>query len=127
MKKVEEALEKQKSKVVKIVYLVGEPGVGKSQLARKYGIGYAAKYSTSTKTVLTLDMNNFRANYSKLAVKLGLNHSITDGQSLDTVAEEMKKILSKRNYWLLIIDNYNSTEYEGFESGTVTEARVHET
>lgn len=127
MKKIEEVLEKQ-SKSVKVLYLVGEPGAGKSQLARKYGVNYTDKYSTSTKTVLTLDMYDFRANYRKLAVKLDLSHSATDGQSLGTVAEEMKKMLSKRNRWLLIIDNYNSTDYEGFERGiicTVTEAKFN--
>lgn len=118
MKKIEAAL-KQQSKSVKVLYLVGEPGVGKSQLARKYGVSYADSYSTSTKTVLTLDMNDFRANYRKLAVKLNLSHSGTDSQSLGTIAEEMKKMLSQRNHWLLIIDNYNSTDYEGFERGII--------
>ena len=117
MKKIEEALEKQ-NKEVKVLYLAGEPGVGKSQLARKYGVNYANKVlSTSTKTVLTLDMSDFRANYCKLAIKLGLGHSVSDGQSLGTVAEEMKKVLSTRSYWLLIIDNYNSTDYEEFGKG----------
>ena len=121
MKKIDKVLEKQ-SKSVKIVYLVGEPGVGKSQLARKYGVNYAERISTSSKTVLTLDMSDFRANYRKLAIKLGLNHSVINNQSLSTVAEEMKKILSTRNYWMLIVDNYNTTDYEGFERGTITVA-----
>ena len=123
MKKIDEVLEKQ-SKWVKVLYLVGEPGVGKSQLARKYGVNYAERISTSTKTVLTLDMSDFQANYCKLAMKLGLGHSVIDSQSLNTVVEEMKKILSTRNHWLLIIDNYNSTDYEGFERGTITVAIV---
>ena len=63
-------------------------------------------------------MNNFRVNYSKLAIKLGVG--VADGQNLDTIAEEIKKILSKRKCWLLIIDNYNSTECEGFERGTAS-------
>ena len=93
MKKIKEALEKQ-NKEVKVLYLAGEPGVGKSQLARKYGVNYANKLlSTSIKTVLTLDMSDFRANYCKLAIKLGLGHSVSNGQSLSTVAEEMKKVL----------------------------------
>ena len=118
MKKVQEAFEKQKSKEVAVVYLAGEPGVGKSQLARNYAVDYYSTYSTMSKTLLTLDMNDFRVNYSKLAIKLGVG--VADGQNLGTIAEEMKKILSKRKYWLLIINNYNSTEYEGFERGTVT-------
>ena len=121
MKKIDKVLEKQ-SKSVNVLYLVGEPGVGKSQLARKYGVNYAERISTSSKTVLTLDMSDFRANYRKLAIKLGLSHSVINSQSLSTVAEEMKKILSTRNYWMLIVDNYNSTDYEGFERGMITVA-----
>ena len=124
MKKIDEVLEKQ-SKSVNVLYLVGEPGVGKSQLARKYGVNYAERISTSSKTVLTLDMSDFRANYYKLAIKLGLSHSVINSKSLSTVAEEMKKILSTRNYWMLIIDNYNSTDYEGFERGMITVAIVY--
>ena len=124
MKKIDKVLEKQ-SKSVKVLYLVGEPGVGKSQLARKYGVNYAERISTSSKTVLTLDMSDFRANYCKLAMKLGLSHSVINSQSLSTVAEEMKKSLSTRNYWMLIIDNYNSTDYEGFERGTITVVIVY--
>ena len=54
---------------------------------------------------------------AKLAIKLGLSHSVINSQSLSMVAEEIKKILSTRNHWMLIIDNYNSTDYEGFEKG----------
>ena len=45
MKKIQEAFEKQKSKEVAVVYLAGEPGVGKSQLqlARNHAVDY---YST---------------------------------------------------------------------------------
>jgi hypothetical protein len=125
MKKIDEALQKQR-KSVKVLYLVGEPGAGKSQIARKYGVNYAdRKLSTSTKTVLTLDMSDFRANYCKLGIKLSLSHSVTNGQSLSNVAEEMKKILSARNHWLLIVDNYNSTDYEGFERGMPTTGILH--
>ena len=125
MKKIEEVLKKQCNSV-KVLCLAGEPGVGKSQLAREHGVKYSGKtLSTSgisTKTVLTLDMNDFRASYYKLAIKLGLSHSVINNQSLSTVAEEMKKILSTRNFWMLIVDNYNSTNYEGFERGTITVA-----
>ena len=136
MKRIEKVLEKQRNSV-KVLCLVGEPGVGKSQLARKHGVNYASRtLSTSgisTKTVLTLDMNDFRANYCKLASKLGLSQNVIDSQSLNTIAEEMKKILSTRNHWMLIIDNYNSINYEGFEKSrhnyyhtiTVTIVHVH--
>ena len=121
MKKVDKAFEKQKSQVA-VVYLAGEPGVGKSQLGRKYGENYYNSYRQNPVggTVLMLDMSDFQANYSKLAIKLGVKSEVAnDWNKPKKIAHVVKKVLSKRTNWLLILDNYNSLTYEGLDRGTV--------
>ncbi len=118
IKKVEEALKKQ-NKQATVVYLAGEPGIGKSQLARKYGEIYYNSYFPRSKTALMLDMREFRANYSKLAINIGVQPDVANAWSEPRkIAQEVKKVLSSRTSWLLILDNYNSLTYEGFDRGT---------
>ena len=118
IKKVDTA-KKQESKAVAVVYMAGEPGVGKSQLARKYGENYYNSYFQ--RTVLMLDMGSFQANCSKLAIKLGIESKVAnDWNNPKKIALEMKEVLSNRSNWLLILDNYNSLTYEGLDRGTVS-------
>ena len=121
IKKLEEALKKQNKKQVATVYLVGEPGIGKSQLARKYGeTYYNSYYFPRSKTALMLDMSNFEANYSNLAISIGVQPDVAnDWKAPKKIAQEVKKILSNRASWLLILDEYNSLTYDGFDRGTV--------
>ena len=121
IKKLEEALKKQNKKQVATVYLVGEPGIGKSQLARKYGeTYYNSYYFPRSKTALMLDMSNFKANYSNLAISIGVQPDVAnDWKAPKKIAQEVKKILSNRASWLLILDEYNSLTYDGFDRGIV--------
>lgn len=120
VKKLKNALEEQSSKKVAIVYLCGEPGVGKSQLVRQYAEANYRYYNSVTpesKTILTLDMAEFSDGYRKLATRLEVSKDLINGQDLGKIAEELKKALSKRTSWLLIIDNHNSKDCEGFDQG----------
>ena len=120
MKKLKDALTEQSSEKVAIVYVSGEPGVGKSQLVRQYAEANYPYYNTVTpesRTILTLDMADFSDGYRKLATRLEISKDLSYGQDLGKIAEEMKKTLSMRTSWLLIIDNHNSTDCEGFDEG----------
>lgn len=87
---------------VSVVYLKGEPGVGKTQLARRY----AEIHGKST--VATIDMTDFIHNYYKVAAKICRDSNVANGQRLEEVAELLRESLVQRKHWLLIIDNYNS-------------------
>lgn len=121
LKKLKDSLKEQSSEKVAIVYVSGEPGVGKSQLVRQYAetnYRYYNRVTPESKTILTLDMADFSDGYHKVATRLEVSKDLINGQDLGKVAEEIKKALSKRTSWLLIIDNHNSTDCEGFDQGT---------
>ena len=113
MEKLTEAVNKLQGQEVTIVYVTGEPGVGKTQVARKYAEQYCNQWSLPlSKTVLTLDMSDFHASYRKLEEKIGTTDA-SQNQSL----YKIKSVLENRNTWLLIVDNYNSTDIEGYDRG----------
>ena len=117
VEKLHEAVMKQTSEEVAIVYVTGEPGVGKTQVARKYAEEYYSQWSLPlSKTALTLDMSEFPTSYRKLAETI-VNSDVAHNQDLCKVAGEMKAVLRNRSSWLLIIDNYNSTDFEGIDRG----------
>lgn len=112
------AIEKQKLDFQPaVVYLKGEPGVGKTQLARMYTNNYYNENRRRNVIVTTLDMTDFSSNYRKLATTLGIPRDLATGLHLRELAGEMKTILAEKSDWFLIIDNYNSTLQEGFQRG----------
>lgn len=127
MKKLEDAFNSQKKledafglrsirkmpEQVSVVYLKGEPGVGKTQLARKY----AKKHGKST--VATIDMTDFIHNYHKVAAKICVDSNLANGQRPEEVAQLLRESLVQRKEWLLIIDNYNS-DVPGVPKGMCT-------
>lgn len=122
MKKLQEAYQSMKVMLLDyqptVVYLKGEPGVGKTQLARMFAEDYYGGMEKTDVVVATIDMTDFSNDYRKVAVKLGINPDLADGLPLKEVAKEMKNILErKKNKWLLVIDNYNSTQQLGLEGG----------
>ena len=125
VQKLKDAFQQQSSEKVAVVYLSGQPGAGKSQLARQYAevkYPYSNYVMPETMTVLTLDMADFSDSYRKIATKLRVRQSLINGKDLGKVAEEMKKTLSRRTSWFLIIDNYNSTRCGGFDQGKVSKS-----
>ena len=123
MKKLKEAYQSVEKRKLdyqpEVIYLKGEPGVGKTQLARMFAENYYEGMSKTDTVVATIDMTDFSNDYRKVAIKLGIDPDLADGLPLKRVAEEMKNILAeKKNKWFLIIDNYNSAQQLGFERGT---------
>lgn len=101
-----------------VVYLKGEPGVGKTQLARMYAQEYYKKWKGTDVIIATIDMTDFSSNYCELATRLGIQQDLATGLPLRKVAEKLKVTLTKQKNWLFIIDNYNSFQQEGFGRGT---------
>ena len=119
--KLKDVIKNQNSNGVSIVYIVGEPEVGKTQLVREYAEkDYPGWIAVTGRTVLTLDMTEFLSSYHQVATKLDINTDFGNGQEMDLgkIAKEMKKKLLKRGTWLLIIDNYNSKDFEYIDEGT---------
>ena len=118
--KLKDVIKNQNSNGVSIVYIVGEPEVGKTQLVREYAEkDYPGWISVTGRTVLTLDMKDFLSSYHQVATKLDISTDFGNGQEMDLgkIAKEMKKKLLKRGTWLLIIDNYNSKDFEYIDEG----------
>ena len=119
LKKAVERVKRQNENHTAILYVTGEPSVGKTQLAKTYAEDYYKQWTPSSKTVLTIDMTNFQESYRKVAINLE-NSSSDDAvkeDDLGIIARKIKKALRERNDWLLIIDNYNSVDCSGVDRG----------
>ena len=104
----------ESEEVVNVVYLVGVPGSGKTELARQFGKSMYCKRNGAP-VVVTLNIENLH----QLKMTLGWSiwhieeasqqHS-KDIESLlntevDVLFHQLKELLKKRPRWLLIIDN----------------------
>ena len=120
MKKLKEAfhrLEKRLDYRPLVTYLKGEPGVGKTQLARMFADDFHKENSTADVAIATIDMSDFASTFRELAIKLGVIPDFAKGENLTKVAQRIKEILSEKKEWLLIIDNYNSALKLGHGQG----------
>ena len=126
LKEMFDALEETNpGNLAKTVYITGEPATGKSQLAGQFGREFFERNKPQNKnlfvgTLSADNRSNFLDTYLQVAVGLGcVNHKIElairsgqlgELQSLKMLSDHVKKELSERPEWLLIIDGLTADE-----------------
>ena len=115
---------------VKIIYIIGNQGIGKTELARQYGNFEFDR--NLTRTVVHLNMISetvFKESLIKIITEIDLQKDTTSNEFInyrknlrqETVTDLMKtlqNLLVKRPDWLLIVDDImerNVTEYEMYK------------
>ena len=101
--------------IVNVVYLVGVPGSGKTELARQFGHSVFCERK-GTPTVMTLNIETpeeFKLSLAESISKIdesrqnGQNTTVKDlkKDEVENLFDKFKMLLQKRPGWLLIIDN----------------------